>query len=192
MAKKQYFLILGNNISGNDSIANFGAIVVDRKGNIYEEYPTQVKGHMGTSVMSVQAINHWLESVHMTFKPSLTAYNLEVELDKLTKSGINLSQYTDRFCLWRLAARHFAETKAYRRFVLDIRAFTDPSKFGNMVYRTDAPVMAAFVQGKPDISNMQEAALEDCKALELPILVAVLKRPKWREAVVRFCVNCAC
>lgn len=70
--------------------------------------------------------------------------------------------------------------------MLDIRAFTDPSKFGNMVYRTDAPVMAAFVQGKPDISNMQETALEeeDCKARGLPILAAVLKRHKWREAVV--------
>lgn len=184
MAKKQYFLIMGSKISGDDSIVDFGAIVIDRKSNIYEEYPTQINGHLGANVMSVQAINHWLESIHMNFKPSLTAYNLAVELDKLTKSGIDISQYTDRFCLWRLAAGHFAETKAYRQFVLDVRAFTDPSKFGNMAYRTDAPVMAAFVQGKPDVSNMQETALEDCKARGLPIFAAVLKRPKWREAVV--------
>lgn len=180
MAKKQYFLIFGSKVAVDGAVADFGAIVVDRKGKIYEEYPTPVTGYSGVKIMSVQAISCWLDSVHMTHKPSLTAYNLAAELDKLAKTGIDISQFTDKFCLWHLAARHFAETKAYKRFVLDKQAFTDPVKYGSMSYRTDAAVMAAFLQGWSQIPDEAHIALEDCKNWKLPILVAVLKRPKWR------------
>lgn len=129
---------------------------------------------------SVNAINRWLERANAKFAPELTAYNLAFDLGKCANSGIDLNIFDTRFCLWHSAAAHFADTKAYKQFIMDNHAFNTPTPHGNMSFKTNAEVMAAFVQGGALIDE-PHTALEDAKFFELPILQAIVKKSKWRE-----------
>lgn len=129
---------------------------------------------------STNAINRWLERAKAKYNPELTAYNLAFDLGKCKNSGIDLEIFENRFCLWHSAAAHFADTKDYKNFVLQNHAFNPPTTFGNMSYKTNAEIMAAFVQGGALIDE-PHTALEDAKFFELPILCAITKRAKWRE-----------
>lgn len=129
---------------------------------------------------SVNAVNRWLERANAKYKPELTAYNLAFDLGKCANSGIDLAIFDKRFCLWHSAAAHFADTKAYKQFIMDGHYFNAPTKFGNMSYKTNAECVSAFVQGGAFIEE-PHTALEDAKLFELPILKAILKKSKWRE-----------
>lgn len=129
---------------------------------------------------SVNAVNRWLERAKAKFNPELTAYNMAFDLDKCSKSGIDLNIFDKRFCLWHSAVAHFADTKAYKQFIIDGHLFNTPTKFGNMSFKTNAECMSAFVQGGAFIEE-PHTALEDAKFFELPILKAIVKRAKWRE-----------
>lgn len=144
-----------------------------------ENYKTMLE--TGTRMLaSVAAINRWLERANAKYKPELTAYNLAFDLGKCANSGIDLNLFEKRFCLWHSAAAHFADTKAYKQFIMQGHLFNSPTKFGNMTYKTNAECMAAFVQGGAFIEE-PHTALEDAKFFELPILKAIVKKPKWRE-----------
>lgn len=129
---------------------------------------------------SINAINRWLLLAVAKYNPELTAYNLAFDVSKCANSGIDLSVFEKRFCLWHSAAAHFADSKAYKNFVMANHAFNAPTKFGNMSYKTNAEVMAAFVQDGAMIDE-PHTALEDAKLFELPILKAIVSRAKWRE-----------
>ena len=129
---------------------------------------------------SVNAINRWLEQVNAKYKPELTAYNLAFDLDKMRNSGIAAEIFEKRFCLWHLAAGHFAGTKKYRQFVMDNHLFNPPTELGNMSFKTNAEVMASFLNGAM-LPDEPHTALEDAKFYELPILSAIVNRKNWRE-----------
>lgn len=131
-------------------------------------------------IASVNAINRWLDKAKSQFDPELTAYNLPFDLDKCQNTGIDLSMFDKRFCLWQMAIGHFAKSKNYRRFVLDNHAFNSPTEFGNMSYKTNAEIMASFVSNGM-LSPEPHTALEDIKFYELPILQAIMKKKNWRE-----------
>ena len=48
MAKKQFFLIVDTETTINDTVADFGAIVVDKQGKIFAECAVLVAGEYGT------------------------------------------------------------------------------------------------------------------------------------------------
>lgn len=214
MAKKQFFLIVDTETTIADHVADFGAVICDKQGNIFQEcgvliaefYNTEklfhdakandIWGYAGLHkreenyrlmleqgsrmLASVAAINRWLERAKAKYSPELTAYNLAFDLGKCANSGIDLSMFEGRFCLWHSAAAHFADTKAYKQFIMDNHAFNAPTEYANMSYKTNAEVMSAFVQGGAVIKE-PHTALEDAKLFELPILKAIVKRKKWRE-----------
>ena len=131
-------------------------------------------------LVSIPAINRWLERAKGKFEPELTAYNLAFDLNKAKNTGIDLNIFENRFCLWHSSAAHFAESKAFRQFVLDNHLFNTPTKSQNMTYKTNAEVVAAFVQGGEFLEE-PHTAYEDAKFFELPILKAIVKRKQWRE-----------
>ena len=132
------------------------------------------------TLASKNAVNRWLEKANEKYKPELTAYNLAFDLGKCANTGIALDIFPKRFCLWHSAVAHFADTKAYKEFILKNHAFNAPTMHGNMSYKTNAEIMAAFVQGDVVIDE-PHTAIEDVKGFELPILQAIVKRPKWRD-----------
>ena len=215
MAKKQFFIIIDTETTIDNTVADFGAVIVDRKGEIFNECSILVKGEFDSKelfydvnskdeiwtkrglekrlknytnmlnagqrmIASVNAINRWLDKAMVKYNPELTAYNLPFDLDKCQNTGIDLSMFTSRFCLWQMAIGHFAKTKDFRKFVLANHLFNSATQLGNMTYKTNAEVMASFVSGQM-LPPEPHTALEDIKFYELPILKAIIKKDKWRE-----------
>lgn len=215
MAKKQFFLIIDTESTINDHCADFGAMIVDKQGNIHKEIAIlvgdfyqkeqlffdknakeqiwQLAGlkrrgdnyiNMVNSgqrlIASVNAINRWLDKANMQYSPELTAYNLPFDLRICENSGIDLSMFEKRFCLWQLAIGHYGNTKKYKNFILQNHAFNSPTDKGNMTFKTNAEIMASFINGAM-LPPEPHTALEDIKFYELPILQSIIKKRNWRE-----------
>ena len=134
------------------------------------------------SVASRNAINRWLEKVSAKYSPELTAYNLAFDIDKMNNTGIDIAMFNSRFCLWHAAAGMFAHTKEYKRFVLANHLFNPPTEKGNMSFKTNAEVMASFLNGQM-LPPEPHTAIEDAKFYELPILREIVRRKAWREKI---------
>lgn len=220
MAKKQYFLIVDTETTINSHVADFGAVVTDRKGNIHKSAgilvadfydkeklfydknsSLEIWTELGLArrvqnykkmlesgeriLASTVAINKWLYKVKETYQPELTAYNLAFDMDKCGKSGIELSMFENRFCLWHLAAYKYAKSKKYLDFILAHHFFNPPTSRQNMTYKTNAEVMARFVTGNM-LPDEPHTALEDILYYELPILIKIVNSKKWREKIKKY------
>lgn len=207
--KKNFYLIIDTETTMQNHVFDFGAIVFDTKGNIHREMGVIIKDfaneplfHDEKSTLwnlerrqnqyanmlesgqrmyaSVQAVNRWLDKVLAEYPDiMLLAYNLPFDLDKCDKSGIDLSRFVNKQCLWALANGIYADTKKYRQFCLENHYFNSRTEYGNMTYQTNAEVMTHYVTG----INLDEphTALEDCKGWEMPIMLDILKKKDWKN-----------
>ncbi len=220
MAKKDYIIIIDTETAKKDMVADFAAVISDRRGNVQTQCAVLVKGIYDNRteyelfsdptctvesiwhskrmneryaaydnmvkngvrmIASGAAINRWLDKVKEKYDPYLTAYNLPFDLDKCKKTGIDLTMFTKRFCLWAVSATRWAHTKKYRNFALSVHAFNNPTKRGNMTYKANAETMARFVLDIPDFPDEPHTALEDVIDYELPILVKAIKGQKLKS-----------
>lgn len=139
----------------------------------------------GTRMLaSVNAINKWIQQAIGKYNPSLTAYNLAFDLDKCEKTGIDLTGFADKFCLWQAAIGNICNTKQFKQFVLENHGFNDRTDFGNMTIKTNAEIVAGFISG--DFKDEPHTALEDARDFELPILREIVKKKKWREKITPY------
>ena len=212
--KKDYYLIIDTETTINDKVADFGAVVIDRQGNIQTQCGVLVSGVFGIDPLfyipkeeasslwskqgkdrrfikynemlengtrmlaSVNAINLWLAQVAGQYDPILTAYNLPFDLDKCNKTGIDLTMFTNSFCMWRVAFNKYAMTKSYKNFTMQIHAINPPTKLGNCSFQTNAEVMTRFILDEPDLQDEPHLALEDIVYYELPILKRLIQTTK--------------
>ena len=213
MAKKEFFLIVDTETTITDKVYDFGAVIVDRKGNIQNRCAILVAEAMqddlfydhktalwskanaaakkvmyadmvtnGTrQIASAAAVNRWLEKAVGKYDPMLTAYNLAFDSGKCANTQIDLTGFTNRFCLWHLAVQLFADTKNFKAFALENHYFGNRTKLGNMTMTTNAEIMAHFVTGQ--FSDEPHTAIEDAIGWELPILVAALKKRDWKKKI---------
>ena len=214
MAKKDYFLIIDTETTIDNLVADFGAVIVDRKGNIYAQCAVLVNGiftdmqnhslfyvegsdplwakdsldrryaqynemvkNGSRMIASVNAINLWLAKAIGKYNPTLTAYNLSFDVNKCLNTGIDLTGFKNKFCLWYASADKWASTKSYRQFILNNHYFNNPTKHNNMSFKTNAEVMARFVTGEM-LEDEPHTALEDVIFYELPILVRLVQTTK--------------
>lgn len=133
---------------------------------------------------SVNAVNKWIQQAIGKYDPALTAYNLAFDLDKCKNTDIDLSGFTNSFCLWQASVGNICDSKQYRNFVLENHAFNKPTAQGNMTFSTNAETVCGFVKG--EFLTEPHTALEDARDFELPILVEVLKKRKWREKITPY------
>ena len=133
---------------------------------------------------STNAINTWINQAIGKYNPILTAYNLAFDKDKCEKTGIDLSGFTENFCLWQAAVGNICNTKQYRQFVLDNHGFNKPTQFGNMTLQTNAEIVCGFIKG--EITDEPHTALEDARDYELPILCEIIKKKKWKEKITPY------
>lgn len=213
MAKAQYFLIVDTETTCKNTVFDFAAVLVNRKGDIIKQCAVIVRESLNVElffddkadsnfskkslqrrhanydamlengsrmIASINAINRWLERVNAKYNPELTAYNLSFDMEKCRNTGIDLDMFVNRFCLWHMACGHFANTRKYKQMVLENHLFNPPTEKRNMTYKTNAEVMSSFVKGELDL-NEPHTALEDIIGYEYPILMAIIKRDKWRE-----------
>lgn len=132
-------------------------------------------------VASVAAINRWLEKVAAKYNPTITAYNFAFDREKCANTGIDLTMFNSSFCLWHLACKTYAKTKAYRGFILENHYFGNRTAKGNMSYKTNAEVMAHFVSGQ--YSEEPHTAIEDAQFYELPILISIVNKKGWKKNI---------
>ena len=217
MSRKKYFLIVDTETTQTNMVADFGALVVDKSGEIQAQCGILVRDfyldreahplfHMGEDgalwgrrnlpkryaaydamltdgrrmLASVAAINRWLAQVGNKFSPILTAYNIAFDKDKCDKSGIDLSMFSQSFCLWHAAVNKWGYSRKYRQFILDNHLFNPPTDLRNMSYTTKADYMAQFLIG-PHLPPEPHTALEDARDYELPILKALVNRTSPKE-----------
>lgn len=139
----------------------------------------------GTRMLaSVNAANKWINQAIGKYNPILTAYNLAFDLDKCEKTGIDLSGFTDKFCLWQASVGNICNTKQFKQFALENHAFNNATQFGNMTVKTNAEIVAGFISG--EFKTEPHTALEDARDFELPILTEVIKKRKWREKITPY------
>jgi hypothetical protein len=218
MAKKQFFAILDTETTMENTVADFGIVICDRSGTVFNQCAVLVSGHYnnfelfhdknanniwgygglikrkenyvkmldnGTRMLaSVNAINKWINQVIGKYNPILTAYNLMFDLDKCQKTGIDLSGFTNQFCLWQAAIGNICGSKQYRNFVLKNHRFNAPTELRSMTFSTNAETVCGFVKG--ECISEPHTALEDARDFELPILVEVLKKRKWRDKITSY------
>ena len=130
-------------------------------------------------IASSNAINRWLEKVNTKYAPMLTAYNLNFDFGKCQNSGIDLTIFSEKFCLWHTAVNMFCNTKNYLAFAMQNHYFGNKTESGNIVMQTKAEVMAHFITGNNELEP--HTALEDAIYFELPILKAIVNKKNWKE-----------
>ena len=133
---------------------------------------------------SVNAINKWIQQAIGKYDPTFTAYNLAFDADKCEKTGIDVTGFSSSFCLWQAAVGNICNTKPYKNFVLDNHIFGKPTEHGNMTFKTTAEAVAGFIGGEFKIEP--HTSLEDARDFEMPILVEILKKRKWRERITPY------
>jgi hypothetical protein len=139
----------------------------------------------GTRMLaSVQAINKWINQAIGKYDPILTAYNLAFDVDKCKNTGIDLTGFSDRFCLWGAAVGNVCNTKKYREFVIENHLFNAPTQSRNMTFSTTAESVAGYIAN--EFKDEPHTALEDARDFELPILTHIIKRRKWRDNITAY------
>lgn len=133
---------------------------------------------------SIPAINKWINQAIGKYNPTLTAFNLAFDEDKARKTGIDLTGFNDRFCLWQAAIGNICNTKKYKQFVLENAGFNPATGKRNQTFQTNAEMVGSFIKGSFEKEN--HTALSDVIDFELPILVEVLKKRKWREKITPY------
>ena len=117
------------------------------------------------SIAAPALINFWLAK-NLARYPELaiTAYNSSFDFPKFDKTGINISGFRRRFCLFRDKAKPFLELYApFQEWARDTGALTAK---GNVSYTADN--VARFILGD-NLDPEPHTALEDARDYELPI-----------------------
>lgn len=130
---------------------------------------------------STNAINKWINQAIGKYNPDLTAYNLAFDLAKCANTGIDLSGFNSRFCLWQAAVGNICNKKAFKQFALENHAFNNATKHGNMTFKTNAEIVCGFINN--NFITEPHTALEDARDFELPILTTIIKKRNWRDNI---------
>lgn len=199
---KHFYLIVDTETTGAQTVADFGAVVVDRHGKVFDELGVLVSGEFGENPMhwalgnpktterkyrgllatghrmlaTVPAINRWLARIRRQYNPVLTAYCLGFDFGKCANTDIDLAQFDQRFCL-RNAAKIIVQTPEYEAWCHENDAFT-PS--GRLSEKADH--VAQFVD--PTLPPEPHTALEDARDYENPILHRIIHLPKTKLEIL--------
>lgn len=133
---------------------------------------------------SVNAVNKWINQAIGKYNPTLTAYNLAFDIDKCQNTGIDITGFADKFCLWQAAVGNICNSKKYRQFILENHLFNKPTVNGNMTFSTTAESVCGFIDGEFKIEP--HTALEDARDFELPILTQILKKRDWKNKMTPY------
>ena len=200
MNKKHFYLIVDTETTNDNLVADFGAVVVDRQGKVWAEFGALLDDsnfHFALgSKKKVQAkydrlmelgyrcdatvayINNWLGFIRETFDPTLTAYNIGFDMGKCRNTGIDLDQFTDRFCLLKLAKTAIVETEAYANWAHSNKMLT--LALGKPSAKADA--VAKYLA--PELPDEPHTALEDARDYEALILNYCITSPRSRGQIL--------
>ena len=199
---KHYYLIVDVETSASNQVLDFGAVIVDRNGKLFDQLGVLVKENINQdfhwalgspfeikkkykalldadfrSIQSVNQINLWLKKIKENYDPVLTAYNIGFDMSKCRATGIYLDLFDQRFCLWGASKATICKTPEYIAFVEDNMFFTKGGQIS-----TKADYVARFLD--EDLPPEPHTALEDARDYESVILYAIIHSPETRKAIL--------
>ena len=200
---KHYYLIVDVETTSDDRVADFGAVVVDRKGNVAASLGVLIEGIFGEAdfhwalgnpkhtlrkyrglvangdraIATPAYVNRWLAEMAATFSPILTAYNIGFDWAKCRNTGIDLGIFPRRFDLLQAAKTVIVSTDDYAKACHENDWFTKGGKLSSK-----ADHVARFVD--PTLPAEPHTALEDARDYEGAILAAIIAAPNSREKLV--------
>ena len=203
---KHYYLIVDTETTytrnEQDTVADFGAIIVDRDNNFYDylgvlvaeeacknfhfalgnqkeiqkKYRNLVAAGKRTTE-SISFINDWLGMVHAKYSPVLTAYNIGFDMGKCRNTGIYLDLFTQRFCLWGASKASICITPEYAEFCNENMLYTPSGRLS-----TKAETVSMFID--PTLPPEPHTALEDARDYESIILHNLIHSPASRAKIL--------
>ena len=200
---KHYYLIVDVETTSDDRVADFGAVVIDRKGNVAASLGVLIEGIFGEAdfhwalgnpkhtlrkyqgmvangdraIATPAYVNRWLAEMNRTFSPILTAYNVGFDWGKCRNTGIDLGVFPQRFDLLQAAKAVIVSTDEYAQACYENDWFTKGGKLSSK-----ADHVARFVD--PTLPVEPHTALEDARDYEGAILAAIIANPTSREKLL--------
>ena len=200
---RHYYLIVDVETTGDQRVADFGAVVVDRKGNVVASIGVLVEGVFGDvdfhwalgnpkhtmkkyrgmlangkrAIASAAYINQWLAEVQRTYSPVLTAYNIGFDWGKCRNTDIDLSIFDKRFDLMMAAKTVIVSTPEYETAAYQNDWLTAGGKLSSK-----ADHVARFLDST--LPEEPHTALEDARDYEAVILHAIIHDPTSREKLL--------
>ena len=200
---KHYYLIVDVETTSDDRVADFGAVVIDRKGNVAASLGVLIEGIFGSAdfhwalgnpkhtlrkyqgmvangdraIATPAYVNRWLAEMNRTFSPILTAYNVGFDWGKCRNTGIDLGVFPQRFDLLQAAKAVIVSTDEYAQACYENDWFTKGGKLSSK-----ADHVARFVD--PTLPVEPHTALEDARDYEGAILAAIIANPTSREKLL--------
>ena len=194
MAKKQYFCILDTETTMGDTVADFAMIICDREGIIYNQCAVLVNGHYNTMELFHDKTKNDIWGYEGLIKRKM-GYIAMLEtgirmiasvnaINKCANTGIDLSGFNSKFCLWQASVGNICKTKKYKQFCLDNHGFNNVTKHGNMTFKTNAEMVCGYINNNFIIEP--HTALEDARDFELPILTHIIKKRNWQDNIIPY------
>lgn len=200
---RHYYLIVDVETTGDNQVADFGAIVVDRQGRIVASLGVLVEGVFGNAdfhralgnpkhtmkkyrgmlangqraIASPAYINRWLAEINATYAPVLTAYNIGFDWGKCRNTDIDLSIFDKRFDLMMAAKEVIVSTPEYEAACYENDWLTKGGKISSK-----ADHVARFLDST--LPEEPHTALEDARDYEAVILHAIIHDPTTREKLL--------
>ena len=201
--KKHYYLIVDCETTGDQQVADFGAVIVDRKNTIVASLGILVEGIFGNSdfhwslgnpkltkkkydgmlangqraIASPAFINNWLTEVNATYSPILTAYNIGFDWSKCQNTNIDLGIFSQRFDLMMASKTIITNRDDYAKACYDNDWFTAGGKLS-----AKADHVARFIDSTLPIEP--HTALEDARDYENVILQYIINCPTSRQKLI--------
>lgn len=216
MGRKNFYALLGTEVTVENTVADFSMMIVDSKGIIFNSCRVLVKDHYnkhelfhdanhaagradvlkeqkrtykkllssgGRMLVSTNAINNWIRLAYLKYTPELTAFNLQCDIEKCKNTGINFSNYLSRFSLGQAMQGNICSTPAFKRFFFEKKC-SEVKNLNDFESINWAELVASFLAGRE--KERKFTAYEYLEDFDLPILIDVLRRKKWRRKVDYF------
>ena len=210
MAKKQFFMIVDTETSITDKVADFAAVIVDRRGNIQNQMACLVSGVFGIddlfynksspdeiwTLKGLEIRNQKYSEMLNTgerMMASVNGINKWLAQAKNRYPDLIFTAYNSIFDLGKMSntgidtefKNKFCMMRAAQNRVMNNKAYyqhcLDRKWFtAKLQFRTNAEAMAEFVEGG-ELPAEPHTALEDILDYELPIFKWLLLNTSWKN-----------
>ena len=200
---KHHYIIVDVETTGDDRVADFGAVVVNRKGAVVGSLGVLIDGIFGNvdfhwalgnpkhtlkkyqgmlargsrAIASPAFVNDWLRQMQSAYSPILTAYNIGFDWGKCRNTDIDLGIFSQRFDLMMAAKNVICGRDDYAKACYDNDWLTAGGKVSSK-----ADHVARFID--PTLPEEPHTALEDARDYENAILQFIINQPTSRKKLL--------